>query len=100
MLYGVKSVPGCRENFLHELAKYGLGRRNIVANLNFFCDVPIHEPNRLDPQTFAKSPSRPGNYIELRADTDVIAIISDCPQVNNPCTSGKPTPIKVIVLGT
>jgi urea carboxylase-associated protein 1 len=97
MLYGVKNAPGCRENFLRELAKHGLGRRDIVANLNFFCNVPVHEHNRLDPLTFAKSPSRPGNYIELRADTDVIAVISNCPQVNNPCNSGKPTPIKVIV---
>jgi urea carboxylase-associated protein 1 len=97
MLYGVKNAPDCRENFLHELAKYGLGRRDIVANLNFFCNVPVYERNRLDPLTFADSPSKPGNFIELRADRDVIAVISNCPQVNNPCNSGKPTPIKVIV---
>ena len=97
MLYGVKDAPGCRENFLHELAKYGLGRRDIVANLNFFCNVPVHDRNRLDALTFAKAPGKPGNYIELSADMDVIAVISNCPQVNNPCNSGKPTPIKVIV---
>ena len=97
MLYGVKGVPGCRENFLHELAKYGLGRRDIVANLNFFCNVPVRGENRLEPLTFAASPSKPGNYIELRAEMDVIAIISNCPQVNNPCNSGQPTPIKVEV---
>lgn len=97
MLYGVKGVPGCRENFLHELAKYGLGRRDIVANLNFFCNVPVRGENRLEPLVFAKSLSKPGNYIELRADMDVIAIISNCPQVNNPCNSGQPTAIKVEV---
>jgi urea carboxylase-associated protein 1 len=97
MLYGVKNAPGCRENFLHELAKYGLGRRDIVANLNFFCDVPVHPHNRLDPLTFVKSPSRPGSYIELLAEMDVIAIVSNCPQVNNPCNSGRPTLIEVIV---
>jgi urea carboxylase-associated protein 1 len=97
MLYGVRNAPGCRENFLHELAKHGLGRRDVVANLNFFCNVPVHAHNRLDPLVFAQSPSRAGNYIELRADVDVLAIISNCPQVNNPCNSGKPTPIKVMV---
>jgi uncharacterized protein len=97
MLYGVKNVPGCRENFLSELAKHGLGRRDIVANLNFFCSVPVHEHNRLEPLTFAPSPSRAGNYIELRADMDVLAVISNCPQVNNPCNSGQPTPIRVVV---
>jgi urea carboxylase-associated protein 1 len=97
MLYGVKNAPGCRENFLAELAKYRLGRRDIVANLNFFCSVPVHRGNALEPLTFAASPSKPGNYVELRAETDVIAVLSNCPQVNNPCNSGRPTPIKVVV---
>jgi len=97
MLYGVKNAPGCRENFLSELAKYGLGRRDIVANLNFFCSVPVHAHNWLEPLVFATSPSRAGNYIELRADMDVLAVISNCPQVNNPCNSGQPTPIRVVV---
>jgi uncharacterized protein YcgI (DUF1989 family) len=71
MLYGVKSAPGCRENFLSELAKHGLGRRDIVANLNFFCSVPVHERNRLEPLTFAPSPSRAGNYVEPLPKMDV-----------------------------
>jgi uncharacterized protein len=98
MLYGVHNVPGCRENFLAELAKHGLGRRDIVANLNFFCNVPVHDHNRLEALTFAQSPSRAGNYIELRAEIDVLAVISNCPQINNPCNSGQPTPIRVLVL--
>src|SRR5258706_885780 len=97
MLYGAKNAPGCRENFLHELGKHGLGRRDIVANLNFFCHVPVGAHNRLEALTFAPVPSPPGTYIELRADRDGLAVISNCPQVNNPCNSGNPTPIKVIV---
>ena len=97
MLYGARNAPGCRENFLSELAKHGLGRRDIVANLNFFCNVPVHDQNRLEPLTFAQSPSRAGNYIELQAEMDVLAVISNCPQVNNPCNSGQPTPIRVLV---
>ena len=88
------------ENFLAELAKHGLGRRDIVANLNFFCSVPVHEHNRLEPLTFAPSPSQAGNYIELKAEMDVLAVISNCPQVNNPCNSGQPTPIRVIVFAS
>ena len=97
MLYGAKNAPGCRENFLHELGKHGLGRRDIVANLNFFCNVPVHGDNELESLTFAKAKSAPGTYIELRAEMDVLAVISNCPQVNNPCNSGKPTPIRVTV---
>jgi uncharacterized protein len=97
MLYGVRDAPGCRENFLAELARHGLGRRDIVANLNFFCSVPVHEAGRLEPLTFAPAPSKAGAYIELRADRDVIAVLSNCPQVNNPCNSGRPTPVKVVV---
>jgi len=98
MLYGVKGVPGCRENFLSELAKHGLGRRDIVANLNFFCNVPVRDHNRLEALTFAQSPSKAGDHIELRAEMDVLAVISNCPQVNNPCNSGQPTSIRVLVL--
>jgi uncharacterized protein len=97
MMYGVKGVPGCRENFLHELGKYDLGRKDIVANLNFFCDVPITSANALAPLIFAAPPSKSGDFIELRAEMDVIAVISNCPQVNNPCSGGQPTPIEVVI---
>lgn len=97
MLYGVKNMPGCRENFLAELAKHGLGRKDVVANLNFFCHVPVGAANALAPLVFAAAPSKPGDFIELRAEMDVLAVISNCPQVNNPCNSGRPTPIEAIV---
>lgn len=96
MLYGVKDVPGCRENFLAELAKHGLGRKDIVANLNFFCHVPVTK-DTLAPTVFTTAPSKPGDYVELRAEMDVLAVISNCPQVNNPCNSGRPTPIQAII---
>ena len=95
LIYGVKGVPGCRENFLAELGKYGLGRKDIVANLNFFCNVPVGASNTLDPQVFLPLASKPGDFIALRADMDLLSFISNCPQMNNPCTGGRPTPIKV-----
>ena len=97
MMYGVKGAPGCRENFLRELAKFNLGRKDIVANLNFFCDVPIASANALAPLVFAAPPSKAGDFVELRAEMDLIAVISNCPQVNNPCSGGKPTPIEVVI---
>jgi uncharacterized protein len=97
MLYGVKSMPGCRENFLTVLATFGLGRRDIVPNLNFFANVPVRQGNALAALVFEDSLSRANDHIDLRADMDVICAISNCPQVNNPASGGKPTAIRVIV---
>ena len=98
LLYGVEHSPGCRENFLAELAKHKLGRHDIVANQNFFCRVPVGEDNGLDRLTVVGAPSRPGDHIDLRAEIDVLGVISNCPQINNPCSGGRPTPIRVRVI--
>ena len=98
MLYGVQDRPGCRENFLAELARWGLGRKDIVANLNFFATIPVAPDGGLDPLTFAPAASRPGDQVTLRAERDVLAVISNCPQVSNPCNGGQPTPIRVELL--
>jgi urea carboxylase-associated protein 1 len=97
MLYGVKGVPGCRENFLRVLGSFGLGGKDIVPNVNFFCNVPVAEGGKLADALFTDAPSRTGDLVDLRAEMDALAIISNCPQVNNPCTGLKPTPIRVIV---
>ena len=97
LLYGVKGVTGCRENFIAELAKHGLGRKDIVANLNFFCRVPVGDGNALTPTIFEGAASKPGDFIELRAEMDVLAVISNCPQVNNPCSGGRPSAIQAII---
>ena len=96
MLYGVESVPGCRENFLSELSRHGLGRKDIVPNINFFCNVPVND-NRMAPNVFVEGVSQPGDYITLQSKMNALAVISNCPQLNNPCNSGKPTNIRVIV---
>ena len=96
MLYGVKNVPGCRENFLLALSGHGLGRKDIVPNINFFCDVPV-DANRMDSNIFVPDASRPGDYVSLLAKMNALAVISNCPQLNNPCNSGKPTDIRVII---
>jgi hypothetical protein len=99
MLYGVENVPGCRENFIKAIEPFDLGWRDVVPNINFFCSVPVGQGGRLAPAVFATSRSRPGDYVELHADMRVLVAISNCPQVNNPCNDGVPTPIRVIVHG-
>lgn len=99
MLYGVSDCPGCRENFLRALQPFGLGRRDIVANINFFCDVPVSSDQRLLDTVFADCPSKAGDYVELEAEMDALAVISNCPQVNNPCNGMNPTRIQVMIFG-
>ncbi len=98
LLYGVTHCPGCRENFLSALGKFGLGRKDIVPNINFFCNVPVYDEARLADSVFVESRSEPRDYIELRAEMDALAVISNCPQINNPCNAGHPTAIRVMVL--
>lgn len=97
MLYGVGDVPGCRENFLTALARFGLGRRDIVPNLNFFSHLPVRQGNSLADLVFEESRSTPGDYVDLRAEINVITAISNCPQIQNPASGGKPTPIRVVI---
>ena len=97
MLYGVADCPGCRENFLAVLADHGLGWRDIVPNINFFCAVPVGTGGSLSEAVFDVGPSKPGDFVELRAEMDALVAISNCPQVNNPCTDGAPSPIRITV---
>jgi len=93
MLYGAAN-SGCRENFLAELGQHGLGRRDIVPNLNWFMHVPVAADGGAQ---VALGSSRPGDIVRLRADRDVLVVLSNCPQVLNPCNAFNPTPVRVIV---
>lgn len=97
MLYGVKDTPGCRENFLNALSIHGLGWKDIVPNVNFFCNVPVFGGGKLADSVFTDGHSKPGDHIDLRAEMDTLCILSNCPQVNNPCNASKPTAIRVMV---
>jgi urea carboxylase-associated protein 1 len=92
--YGVRDTPNCRDNFLRALAPFGLGKKDIVTNLNFFMNVPVETDGRM---ALAEGFSEPGDFVELRAEMDVLALISNCPQVHNPVNAFRPTPIRVIV---
>jgi hypothetical protein len=92
--YGKPDDPSCRQNFLAQLARYGMGPRDIVANLNFFMYVPVGPDGAMD---MGPSRSRPGDYVDLRAEMDVLAVISNCPQMNNPVNDYNPTPVRAIL---
>ena len=84
----------CRENFVLELAKYGMSKRDIVSNINFFMNVPILPDGEL---AIVDGVSKPGDYVEMVAEMDVLCAISNCPQINNPCNGFNPTPIRVLI---
>ncbi len=88
------SQHGCRENFLAEAAKYGLGPRDIVSNLNWFMNVPVEPDGTLG---IVDGISGPGKRVAIRAEMDILVLISNCPQLNNPCNDFNPTPLRVIV---
>lgn len=92
--YGVEGQPNCRDNFLAALEPHGLGPKDIVANINFFMYVPVEADGTM---AIVDGRSAPGDYVDLRAGMDVLAVLSNCPQVNNPATGFNPTPIRVIV---
>ena len=92
--YDVDNQSGCRENFLREMAKFGLGKRDMAANVNFFMYVPVGKDGDMD---MGPSISKPGDFVDLRAETDVLTIISNCPQINNPVNDYNPTPVQVTI---
>ncbi len=91
-----KHMHNCRDTFLLRLAKEGagIGKRDLASNINFFMNVPVTPEGGL---TFADGVSAPGKYVEMRAEMDVIALISNCPQLNNPCNAYNPTPVRLLI---
>ena len=92
--YEVPDTPSCYANFLRALARHGLGEKDIVANINFFMNVPVQPDGTMG---IVDGRSKPGDFVELHAEARVLAVISNCPQVHNPCNGFNPTPIRVVV---
>lgn len=89
-----KHQHACVENFLLALSPYGRGKRDLVGNINWFMNVPVMEDGTLG---IVDGISAPGKLVEVRAEMDVLAVISNCPQINNPCNGFNPTPIGVSI---
>jgi urea carboxylase-associated protein 1 len=94
-----RTMHACRDSFLLALAEHdelGLTKRDLTHNINFFMNVPVTADGGLE---FADGLSGPGKYVELRAALDIIVLISNCPQLNNPCNAYDPTPLEILVWG-
>jgi uncharacterized protein len=91
-----KHMHNCRDSFLLAMARYGRGmtKRDLPSNINFFMNVPVTPAGAL---TFDDGVSAPGRYVEMRAELDVLVLISNCPQLNNPCNAYNPTPVRLLV---
>jgi len=91
-----RHMHACRQSFLKAAHAWGhgLSKRDIAANINFFMNVPVTREGGL---TFEDGVSGPGKYVQLRAEMDVLALVSNCPQLNNPCNAYNPTPIRVVI---
>lgn len=92
-----KCMHSCRDNWMNAIARhpaFGVTKRDVTHNINFFMNVPISEQGGLE---FAEGISAPGSYVEMLARMDVLVLISNCPQLNNPCSGFNPTPIEVLV---
>lgn len=92
--YGVTTTESCYTNFEAVLARFGLGREAIVANINWFMSVPVLEDGSAG---VAAAALKPGSHVALRAERDVLAVLSNCPQMHNPCNGYNPTPVRVTV---
>jgi hypothetical protein len=92
-----RTMHSCRDSYLLAVAQHealGMGKRDLTHNINFFMNVPVTPDGGL---TFADGLSGPGHYVEMRAAMDVIVLISNCPQLNNPCNAYNPTPLEVLI---
>jgi urea carboxylase-associated protein 1 len=93
---GKRYMHSCRNSFLKGIQKWNreLDKRDITSNINFFMNVPVTPEGKL---SFEDGVSDAGKYVELVAEMDVLMVISNCPQLNNPCNGYNPTPIEVVI---
>jgi hypothetical protein len=98
------NMHACRQSFMKGiedvnswLGHQALAKSDVTSNINFFMNVPVTPDGGL---TFADGVSAPGKYVELRAEMDVLMLISNCPQLNNPCNGYNPTPVQVLIWDT
>lgn len=96
MRYDASKEPmhACRDSFIRGVQEMGGDKADITCNINFFMNVPVTPEGGL---SFADGISAPGRYVELKALMDVVALVSNCPQLNNPCNGWNPTPVEVLI---
>ncbi|HEV8378842.1 MAG TPA: urea amidolyase associated protein UAAP2 [Tepidisphaeraceae bacterium] len=90
-----KHQHACVENFLMALSRHSMGKRDMVSNINWFMNVPVEADGTLG---IVDGISAPGKYVDLLAEMDTLVVISNCPQINNPCNGFNPTPVRVVII--
>ena len=90
-----KSQHACVENFLQGNARFGRGKRDMVSNINWFMNVPVEADGTLG---IVDGISAPGLYVDIRAEMDLVVVVSNCPQINNPCNGFTPTTVRMILV--
>jgi urea carboxylase-associated protein 1 len=91
-----KAQHACVENFLQGNARYGRGKRDMVSNINWFMNVPVEADGTLG---IVDGISAPGLHVDIRAEMDLVVVVSNCPQINNPCNGFNPTPVRMVIAG-
>ena len=94
-----KCMHACRDSWMLAVAEheeFGIGKRDITHNINFFMNVPVTKEGGL---SFEDGISAPGKYVEMKAYMDTIVLLSNCPQLNNPCNGYNPTPVEILIWG-
>jgi len=95
-----RPMHSCRDSFMHALQHSShvhdrdMTKRDITANINFFMNVPVSPQGAL---SFADGISGAGKYVEMQAEMDILVLISNCPQLNNPCNGYNPTPVQLLI---
>ena len=94
--YGLHTFAqhACVENFLAEGSRRGLGKRDLVSNINWFMNVPVDPDGALG---IVDGISAPGLSVSLRAEVDTLVLVSNCPQINNPCNGFNPSRAEMII---
>ena len=89
-----KAEHACVENFLEANLMEGRGKRDMVSNINWFMNVPVEADGTLG---IVDGLSAPGKSVRLRAEIDTLVLVSNCPQINNPCNGFDPTPVRMVI---
>ncbi|ANY66505.1 urea carboxylase [Paenibacillus sp. BIHB 4019] len=89
-------MHNCRDTFMLQLSKREADytKRDLAPNVNFFMNVPVTAEGGLQ---FADGVSAPGYYVEMQSHGRTTVLISNCPQLNNPCNAYNPTPVQVLI---
>jgi urea carboxylase-associated protein 1 len=93
--YHTAHQHACVENFVYEHGRHGMGKRDIQSNINWFMNVPVEADGTLG---IVDGISAAGLWVDLRAEIDTLVIVSNCPQINNPCNGFNPTPVRMVIV--